>query len=170
VERFGKYGADLARRARGIDDSPIVIEHEAKSISQETTFARDIQEADDLQQTLRSLAEGVGQQLRRSNLCARTVKLKLRWPDFKTLTRQTSLAQNTDNDSEIFSAALQLFHTVWKPGKPVRLLGVGASGLGPPVRQLSLWEKDSEKDRRLQQTLDSLREKYGEKVVHKGTR
>ena len=71
----------------------------------------------------------------------RTVKLKLRWHDFTTLTRQVTLAAPCDLDEEIYQAALGLFEGVWKPGGLVRLLGVGVSHFeAPPARQLSLWE------------------------------
>lgn len=140
VNLFGKNGRDLALRARGIDDSPIITTHIAKSVSQETTFSRDISHAETLHKTLRELSEGVGRQLRSADLSGTTVRLKLRWPDFTTLTRQITLPQPTDQDGEIFTAALQLFEKVWKPRQAVRLLGVGVSGLGPPMRQLSLWD------------------------------
>ncbi len=166
---FGKNGHDLALRARGIDDSPIATSHAAKSISQETTFTRDISSGETLRQTLRELSEGVGRQLRSSNLSGTTVKLKLRWPDFSTLTRQVTLPQATDQDGEIFAAALQLFEKEWKPRHAVRLLGVGVSGLGPPVRQLSLWDARSQKDRRLQETLDTLRARYGRSAIQRAS-
>jgi predicted heme/steroid binding protein len=82
----------------------------------------------------------VGYNLRDEGYAGVTVKLKLRWPSFTTLTRQMTLPSPTDRDDRIASAALTLFEKVWSPGKPVRLLGVGVSGLGAPPRQLSLWE------------------------------
>lgn len=163
--RFGKMGAELALRARGIDDRPIVTSRQAKSFSQETTFTRDVANQETLRRTLKTLSEGVGRQLRRSHLCCHTIKLKLRWSDFTTLTRQLTLPQDTDQDQEIFEAAWGLFVKTWHPGRAVRLLGVGAGGLRPPVRQLTLWEVREEKDRRLQQTLDDLRERFGYQSV-----
>ncbi|MBN1678941.1 MAG: DNA polymerase IV, partial [Anaerolineae bacterium] len=86
--RFGKHGAELAQRARGLDTREVVTEHEAKSISKETTFSRDVNDGDVLRTTLRRLADGVGWQVRKSELVGRTITLKLRWTDFTTLTRQ----------------------------------------------------------------------------------
>ena len=106
ARRLGKHGQDLARRARGIDNRPLVTEREAKSISKEVTFIQDVSDGDELRRTLRKLAEGVGRNLRRQKLSGSTVKLKLRWPDFTTLTRQTTLPRPTDQDSEIVGAAL----------------------------------------------------------------
>ncbi|RPI83206.1 MAG: DNA polymerase IV [Chloroflexi bacterium] len=168
VNLFGKHGQELAQRSRGIDTSPITTTHTAKSISQETTFAKDTSSKEFLRQKLLTLSEGVGRQLRASHLCGSTVKLKLRWSDFSTITRQVTLPQPTDQDKEIYLAALDLFEKAWKPRHPVRLIGVGVSGLGPPAKQLGLWYKVSEKDRRLQETLDELREKYGSRIVRRG--
>lgn len=170
VHLFGKNGADLSQRARGIDDRALETSHETKSISQETTFSKDISNADALVRTLRNLSEGVGRRLRKENLCGTTVKIKLRWQDFTTLTRQVTLSQPTDQDVEIFEAALKLFEANWRKGQPLRLIGVGVSGLGPPVRQLSLWDDKSEKERRLQAAVDTLRERYGRNIVQRASR
>ena len=139
VSMFGKNGHDLAMHARGIDDRPIVTEHKIKSISQETTFARDVRDETTLRTTVFELSEMVGRRLRASSLSATTVKLKIRWPDFTTLTRQMTLTHPTDQDSEISTIALQLLGKIWKSSQPVRLIGVGVSGLKPPHNQLSLW-------------------------------
>ena len=167
---FGKHGAGLSRYARGIDDSPISTEHEAKSLSQETTFTRDVRDPEVLRKTLRQLSEQVGRGLRKAGLKGRTVKLKLRWQDFTTLTRQVTLAAPCDLDDEIYQAALGLFEGVWKPGGLVRLLGVGVSHFeAPPARQLSLWDMaTSPEKQRLQQALDELQERYGRSKIRRG--
>lgn len=169
VELFGKYGHDLASRAHGQDNSPIFTSRPTKSISQETTFNRDVSDIVILHKTLRALSEGVGRQLRHSYLRGNTIKLKLRWPDFTTITRQATLEQPVDQDQEIFTSALELFEKVWRPGRAVRLLGVGASGLGPPMRQLTFWDTSHEKDRRLQAALDVLRERFGDRAILRGS-
>lgn len=162
---FGKHGRDLVMRAQGLDDRPVETEQERKSISQETTFERDVADATKLHATLRSLAEGVSRDLRRQRLMGATVKLKLRWSDFTTPTRQTTLAQPTDDAQQIYAAALQLFQRLWLPGRPVRLLGVGVSGLGDLPRQMSLWERPDERQERLQSTLERLRARFGDQAV-----
>ena len=168
IRLFGENGRDLARHARGQDDRLIVTERETKSISQETTFSRDIREDKVLEKTLREHSAQVGRRLRESNLAGTTIKLKIRWPDFTTLTRQTTLEHSTDQAEEIGKAALDLMKTVRKSGQAVRLIGVGVSGLGPPIRQLALWDTSSEKSRLFQQAVDELRKKYGDKVIHRG--
>jgi DNA polymerase IV len=139
TSRFGKHGAEMALRARGIDDRPLETEHVTKSISQETTFNRDIGEEQALRRTLTELAHEVADNVQREGFCCQTVKIKVRWHDFSTLTRQTTLPLPTDQKVEIERAAQWLFGRVWKPGRMVRLLGVGVSGLRPSVKQLSLW-------------------------------
>jgi DNA polymerase-4 len=168
VAHFGKNGLDLSRHARGIDDSPINTSHDTKSISQEITFDHDISEGVKLHQVLRSLSENVGRRLREENLVATAIKIKLRWPDFTTLTRQTTLIQAADQDNVIFMAASQLFDSVWQNGKSVRLLGVGASGLGPTVLQLGLWDTPNEKEHRLLEAVDQLRSRYGNSIIMRG--
>jgi DNA polymerase-4 len=169
IRMFGENGRDLAGHSKGIDDRPIVTEHETKSISQEITFSKDVRDDKVLEQTLREQSAEVARQLRKNELAGSTVKLKIRWPDFTTLTRQTTLQYRTDREEEIEKAALDLLRSVRKPQQAVRLIGVGVTGLGPPIRQLSLWDNQSEKERKLQETVDELQEKYGRNVIKRGS-
>jgi DNA polymerase-4 len=168
ITRFGEHGREMAQHAHGVDARPVITEHEIKSISQETTFARDVREDKVLETTLKELSAQVGKRLRKSNLAGTTVKLKIRWSDFTTLTRQTTLPTPTDVDNEIIKTALDLMKKVRSPGKAVRLIGVGVSGLGEPLRQLDLFDAGSEKERKLQATIDALQERFGEKAITKG--
>lgn len=168
VNLFGENGRDLWRHANGMDDRPIVTEYETKSVSQETTFNVDVRDEKTLEKTLREQARDVARQLRKNDLAGKTVKVKLRWSDFTTITRQTTLPTSTDNEDEIFHAAVKLMKSARKPNQPVRLIGVGVSGIGAPVRQLSLWDVGSEKSRKLQEVVDALQEKYGKGVIRKG--
>jgi DNA polymerase-4 len=168
VRLFGENGRDLARHSKGIDDRPVVTEHETKSISQEVTFSKDVRDDKVLEDTLREQSAEVARQLRKNSLAGKTIKLKMRWPDFTTLTRQTTLNDPTDQPQVIFNASLELLKSVRKPNQAVRLIGVGVSGLGEPVRQLGLWDTDSEKSRKIQDVLDTLQEKYGKDVIKRG--
>jgi DNA polymerase IV len=132
------------------------------------TFARDVRDDKVLADTLRSLSAEVGRSLRKSGLVGRTVKLKLRWPDFTSLTRQVTLSRPTDQDEEIYATALDLLGRVRPQGKAVRLLGVGVSGLGASLRQMELWGAASEKRRKLQDALDEVQEKFGEEAIRRG--
>lgn len=166
---FGRYGEELALRARGIDESPVITEHDVKSVSQEVTFERDVRDADRLHHKLRELSEQVGYRLRQDNLTASTVRIKIRWDDFTTLTRQETLLQPTDQDGVIYGTALRLFDHLWLPEQRlVRLMGVGASGLTAHVHQLMLWDTPAEKERRLLDAVDAIRARYGKKILRRG--
>jgi len=163
VKRFGKHGLDLARHARGIDDRPVSTEHERKSISQETTFARDVVDSDVLRATLREQAAEVARTLQRSQLLGATVKLKLRAQDFTTLTRQTTLSHPTDDAQVIESAVLELLDKAWDR-LAVRLVGVGVTGLSD-ARQLSLWDQPDERQERLYDAVREVRKRYGDTSI-----
>jgi DNA polymerase-4 len=170
VALFGKHGRSLVLAAKGIDNSPVVVEHEARSISQETTFERDVADEVILRRTLRRLAEMVGRRVRRHQVCGATVRIKLRWADFTTLTRQVTLAQPTDQDSVICDAALHLFAVTWPRGRPVRLVGVGLSGFEGSAYQLGLWSNPHlERLRRLEIALDELRDRYGSRAIQRAS-
>ena len=168
VHLFGENGRDLWHHAQGIDNRPIVTEYETKSVSQETTFNVDVRDEQTLEKTLREQSKDVARQLRKNDLAGKTVKLKIRWSDFTTLSRQTTLPTSTDNEDEIFHTAVKLMKAVRKPNQAVRLIGVGVSGIGAPVRQLSLWDEGGEKSRKVQEIVDQLQEKYGRGIIHKG--
>jgi DNA polymerase-4 len=170
VRLFGEHGRDLWQHANGVDNRPVTTESETKSVSQEVTFNVDVSDEKTLEKTLREQAREVARQLRKNDLAGKTVKLKIRWSNFTTLTRQTTLPTYTDNEDEIFHTAVKLMKTVRKQDQPVRLIGVGVSGIGEPIRQLSLWDAGggSEKSRKLQEVVDQLQEKYGGNIIHRG--
>ncbi len=168
VRMFGKIGYDLFTRARGIDNNPIITSHEVKSISNETTFSKDIREGDQLRKALLDLSQQVARRLQKANLSGTTVRIKLRWADFTTLTRQVTLNHATDQDTVIYSKAVELFEKTWPVGHPVRLVGVGVSGIGPQIRQLSFWEADDAREKRLQSAVEILRQRYGDEIIIRG--
>ncbi len=166
-ELFGIRGTDLAARAKGIDDRPVQELHDRRSVSAERTFPRDVDSMQELRRHLLHLSERVGTRVRSAGLVGSTVRIKLRWPDFSTFTRQMRLSQPTDQDGEIYAAALKLFTDNWRPGKAVRLLGVGIADLGPPVRQLELFDHGWEQDHKLLKAVDDIREKYGHRALRR---
>jgi DNA polymerase IV len=165
IAHFGRYGRNLFLYARGIDDQPLSIEHEVKSISQEITYERDVSDPRQLDQTLREMASMVAYKLRQERLTGKTVRVKLRWPDFSTHTRQVSLNQPTDQDGIILASARALLGEIWEPDRAVRLLGVGVAGLCPAQHQLTLWETPNEKERKLLEAVDQLRERFGKRAL-----
>lgn len=170
IRQFGKHGEELALRSKGIDTRPVETEGETKSVSKETTFNVDVRDAETLKRTLRGLADGVGRQLRKNELSGATVKIKLRWSDFTTLTRQVTLNQPTQHDNEIYEAALDLFVKAWPAGRAVRLIGVGVSNFEGGAFQPTLWDAPRPpQDNRLESVLDALRDRFGEGVVKRGS-
>ncbi len=170
VRLFGKNGMEMWLHAQGQDDRPIVVFQEPKSISQETTFPQDVSERGQLLGTLAELSQQVAQRLNEAQRYAATVKIKIRWPNFSVLTRQISFAQPTRDYDLIYQSAQQLFDQVWRPGKAIRLLGVGVSGLTSAVQQLSFFDlpdsENREKQRRLQEVMQTLRQRYGDHILH----
>lgn len=169
IKHLGKFGEELEQRAIGIDKSPIHTSHEIKSVSNETTFSRDVTDIQVLYDTLHSLSESVGRRLRKKNLKGTTVKLKLRWQDFTTHTRQETLSYPTNDDREIYASVKDLFNNTWKKGKPVRLLGVGVTQFSRPEKQLSLWDTPNKKDSKLLTAVDVLRDRYGKNTIMRGS-
>ena len=169
VRRFGANQADeMIRHARGISESPVVVDRENKQISQEITFTRDLVDADRLRRALLELSEGVGERLRAEGQDARTVAIKLRYADFSTLTRQITLPDPTHLDPLIFEAAWSLFQKAWTR-RPVRLLGIAARNLGQSAHQLNLFETRDDRYERLAETVDKIRAKYGDDALKRAS-
>ena len=166
--RFGKHGYDLSRRAKGIDNRGIVTHREVKSVSNERTFREDLSRKSDVQRYLDSLAEKVSKRLKKKNLRGKTVQIKIRWSDFTTLTRQSTLPKSTNDLAVIQRTAGALLDQVWEVGRSVRLVGVGISKLDSEAHQLSLWDTDQKKDFQLEEALKEIRGKYGENVISRG--
>lgn len=167
--RFGKTGHSLSRRAKGMDERPISMTREAKSVSHETTFRKDVSNRKQLEKAMQRHCNSISSRLQKAHVAGITVKVKLRWTDFKTITRQLTLEAPTDGSDRIYEAARKIFKAHWPEGKPVRLIGVGVTGLMPPSRQLSLWDvPKKERERRLQSAIDELRDRYGNHSIHLG--
>ena len=170
-QRFGKWGLALAGKSRGLDaggwfDTEIGSGDGPKSISHEHTFSEDTADLPQIEATLARLCEMVGRRLREHRLHARTIQLKLRYSDFSTFTRARSIARATDLDTELFDEIRELFRRNWKPGAPVRLLGVHVSSWSEGDEQLNL--VGEEKHQKWQQALaaaDRLRDRFGESAV-----
>ncbi len=167
-KQLGRFASTLKLRAAGKDDRPVGNEEEIKSISNETTFGEDIQDKDEIERTLRSLSENVAYRLRQQGLGGKTIRLKIRWPDFETHTRQFSLEQPTNHDTVIYQAILHLLHEIWKPGMKVRLLGVAAANLTTTLQQLSILDTSYQKEDQLLQAMDDIKERYGKRIIKRG--
>jgi DNA polymerase-4 len=161
-QRFGKFGEWLHIKSRGADIDAYTYEEEPKSISHETTFDTDTADREELERTLSYLAQLVGRRLRDHELFARTAGLKLRYADFRTLTRDTTLDEPTHLDSVIFENVLRLFDGAWNGKQKIRLLGVRASNLEKGLFQRGLLEAPQrEKLDKVLKAADKLRDRFG---------
>jgi len=167
--QFGATGAVLHSYARGIDDREVEAPGEAKSISQELTFTRDTLDRNFLEANLHNLCQEVCQELRNQNKRARCVAIKLRYADFKTITRQVLLGEASDVTQVVFATAQQLLgKTLAQQEKPVRLIGVRISSLVGEGKQLPMFDSGTEKPEHLDKAIDKIRSKYGSTALKTG--
>jgi DNA polymerase-4 len=169
-ERFGVWGRHIWKLARGIDDRPVITDTEAKSISHETTFERDIADPEVLAEVLLGLTEQVATRLRRHNRYARKVNLKVRYGDFTTVSRAHSRDDGTNITREIWQTARTLLARMLNERPdPVRLLGIGVSGLDKLVEeQTDLFDASREKQRELDNVTDDINRRFGSRILRRG--
>jgi len=167
--RFGATGAVLHSYARGIDDREVEAPGEAKSISQELTFARDTLDRNFLEANLHNLCQEVCQDLRSQNKRTKCVAIKLRYADFKTITRQVTLQEASDVTPVIFATAQQLLNkALAQQEKPIRLIGVRISSLVGEGKQIPMFDSGTEKPEHLDKAIDKIRRKYGSTAIKTG--
>ena len=138
VQALGTGGAVLQRFAQGRDRSPVDGTRPAKTISAETTFEEDVSDPQRLDAALEDLASRVTERLRAEGVRAKTVYVKLKLPDFRLVSRQVSRTSPTDDPETIFRAARSAFQKSHLEAHPVRLIGVGLSGLVHPQPDLQM--------------------------------
>ena len=163
--------SSLYRLARGQDDRAVEPEQEAKSLSSERTFATDMTNRVHIEGVLLEEVERVAARLRRQQLYARTVMVKIRYGDFRTITRRTTLAQSTCLTERLWEAARSLL-IAWQKTAfgPVRLIGFGVTGLAAEKgRQLELFPDPQEQRlRRLDRVIDEVRDRFGAEALQRG--
>ncbi len=169
---LGQSGAQLHHLAHGRDDSEVIPDWKEKSLSHETTFARDSCDMEALEAVLRELSDKVASRLRRYGLMGRVVFLKLRYSDFSTVTRRKTLAVRSSLSESIFKESRELLRTRTEAGKrPVRLIGVGMAGLGGSEEGAQgrlFGGEDAEnlkRIERLERAADGIRAKLGEDAI-----
>jgi DNA polymerase-4 len=167
----GNGAGDLLRLAQGDDRSEVDPTRQRKSLSSERTFACDISDVAILLNVLLEQVEEVAQRLRRRRLQAKTITLKLRYGDFRTLTRSGTLSEATNLTQPLWEVAERVFRR-WhrRAGGALRLLGFGTSGLEPEGagEKLLFADPEAEKLKRLDQTVDAIRDRYGKRALHRG--
>ena len=172
-KKFGKHGVKMYLLAMGVDQRDVMPEHDVKSMGHEQTFLHDITSLDAAKKELLVLGNKVARRMRHKGVTGKTVTLKVKYNDFVQITRSTTLPKPTDDGLEIYSTVCRLLEKTEVTIKPIRLLGISLSqlnflGIGT---QLSLFDQDpsSQKRQRLNTTLDSLYEKFGDQSVLPGT-
>ncbi len=174
-DRFGKFGERLWELARGIDTRPVITDSEAKSISNETTFAVDISDTEILRAWLMDLTEQVARRLRAHQRYGRTVQLKLRFEDFHTISRSHTLAVATQTTRVIWEVAATLLQeALRKQNKAIRLLGVGVSGLVASPEAGGLQQdlfagNNTAKQQVIDQLADQIQSRFGPAGIKRGT-
>ena len=128
IDRFGRLGFDLYRKARGIHNSPVKANRIRKSIGKEKTYGKILQVEEDIKKELTLLSEKVAHNLRTQDKAGKIIILKIRYADFSTLTRRKSLPQATQDASQISQTALQLYEELAEKEKGIRLLGITVTG------------------------------------------
>lgn len=169
---FGKSGAHIWQLAHGIDDRRVVPDRDAKSISHETTFAVDLTDREVLRAWLMDLTVQVAWRLRRHHLRGRTVHIKVRFADFRTITRARTLESPTDVTEEIWRTAAELLEQALpRRHAGIRLLGVGVSHFDESAQtQKTLFPDEAhQKHSQLDQTLDEIRHRFGPSSLNRGS-
>ena len=165
-----RQAAHLRRRATGEGGDLLSDRQDAKSVSAETTFDYDVSDRTRLDSTTLALSEKVGRRLRRAERQARVVAIKLRYDDFVTVNRQRSLSTGIDGDTTIYESARALLSAALRErSRPVRLIGVGVTGLTEREGQLALLDEvDGPDDSVISGAIDKIRERYGDEAIARG--
>ncbi len=178
---FGKNGEMMRLRCLGQDESPVAHNEEVKSVSNETSFATDITTEPEVKRAISTMAAKVCRRLRKQQLQASTFALKMRYGNLKIRTAQTRIHPATDDEFEVTARLGELVPTLWKPGMPLRLIGVAASGFDEadePYIQESLFGNEDEnapaaneakeRNAKLIEATDRIRDRFGERAVNFG--
>ena len=164
---LGNQGPLLKALSLGIDERPIISSRQMKSIGDESTYEYDLTDRPTINREIAIHSDIVAQRLRRHDLAARTISLKIRFASFKTIMRSLSLEEGTNLQETIDSACQALLSRI-PLTEGIRLIGVTASNLGAPLSIPSLFSDKEEKRARAAKAMDSIQEKYGRKALRKG--
>ena len=162
---LGKPGLELHRRANGIDESPVVPYREQKSISTEQTFQNDTIDVEFMHRELVRMTEKIAYELRSQGRLTGCVSVKLRYSDFETVQKQSTLP-HTASDHLLIEKVKDIFEKLYTRRQLIRLVGVKFSALIPGTHQINLFE-DTQEDLNLYQAIDSVKKRFGEKFVMK---
>jgi DNA polymerase IV len=166
---LGRYAEDLYPLALGMDSREVEPISEAKSIGSEHTFDVDTSDDTTLRKTLLHQAEKIASELRHEKFAAKTIALKLRYSDFSTITRQTTLKEPTQSETVIYDHSLSLMESERFASEKIRLIGISVSHFAPPLLQLDLFDVSVEKKQRLAAAVDTIRAQHGFDSIKRAT-
>ncbi len=160
----------LLQLANGEDDRKVVPHRPAVTMSRETTFARDIDDIETLEISLLALTEQLAARLRKKNLSARTIGIKLRYSNFKTITRSQTQPTSTNGTQEIWKTARRLLRTALGENFKIRLVGIQTSSLeDTPSSENTLFEyPEVERQKKIDRVVDDLNQRFGDQAIRRG--
>ena len=162
-QMIGKNGAELWKKANGIDDSPVVPYSERKSLSAEHTFAQDSIDLENMRSIISGMVEQLAFQLRQEKWLTSVVTIKIRYANFDTETKQCRVSY-TSADHTLLKYALELFKKLYTRRMRLRLIGIRFSGLVHGCHQMDLFE-DTEELMNLYQSMDRMKNRFGKTAV-----
>lgn len=173
LKHLGKFGKRLRTLSSGNDHSPVTPQAPHKSISSERTLAADTRDVKLLKRYLLSQSGEVSKQLRKTGVRAKTITIKIKDENFKTVTRRTTIAIPTQSSKTIYKHAAQLMDD-YKITKKIRLIGVGTSGFSSVTASVQMGLFDTHAETRddwekIDKALDSISKKFGKDVVGRAT-
>lgn len=174
IKQFGSLGAKLHHLSHGDDSRCVTPEQSVKSVSQEQTFYEDVADSVVVRDVLLSQVEKVSVRLRKANLRARTITVKIRFGNFQTITRSMTLDEPSDQTDRLWRETRKLFDEwVENNFQPVRLIGMGVSQPASHEKQQSQMglfsNPENDRSKRLDATTDAIRNKFGLNAIHRGT-
>ena len=171
-QKFGKHGISLRRKALGLDNRDVEIEHTTKSVGHEFTFDTDLVELETIRRELLELSVMVAKRLRRYQLQGKTITLKVKYHDFKQITRSSTIKQHLADSKQIYQEVIRLLQKTDAGEKPLRLLGISVSGLrmARDSTQQFLFQdmQAGGKRQEINKALDEIQEKYGATAILPG--
>ncbi len=166
-ERLGKWAIELIQKANGFHFGEVTNYHESKSISTENTFNEPVNSIPFIYAELVRFVEKICYELRQDEKLACCVAVKIRYPNFETFSKQTTV-DATDADDEIIPIVKALFKKLHKKGEPIRLLGVRLSELTDKAVQTNLFT-DTEKKSALYKSIDGVKNRFGKKILNRAS-
>jgi DNA polymerase-4 len=166
---FGREWREMLARARGEDSQPVqTAEEDAKSYSQQETFARDVADFSEIERIAKRMVDELMPKIRSDSKRVRTITVKVRYPDFSQEAHGRSLESATDLEAPFYPLIGPLLRAAWKKRRPLRLVSVRLSGVDDEETQLEMFARADEKRRRLAGVIDRLNRSGKDPIVTHG--